>query len=179
MHTKVTILFLCFVLMQGCNLPLANQLDSTTETLPGEISTESITSQIDAQASSTLRSFFAYLNQGDYEQAVRLYGGSYEELYYMNPTINPENKADLLESGCQFNGFMCMKVLNESLVEVKETREFMFEVNFANPDGSLYIMGPCCGASEEVSPPKSNFLIHVICETEDICRVLDLPPYVP
>lgn len=179
MRPKVMILFLCFVLLQGCNLPFADQAKPTVVTLPGEISTPTIPSQIEETARGTLRSFFAYLNQGDYEQAVRLYGGSYEELYYMNPTINPENKAELLESGCQFNGFMCMKVLNESLVEVKETSEFIFEVNFANPDGSLYIMGPCCGASEEVSPPKSNFVIHVICETEDVCRVVDLPPYVP
>jgi len=33
---------------------------------------------------------------------------------------------------------------------------YVFQVKFNNPDGSLFILGPCCGASETGMPPVSQ-----------------------
>jgi hypothetical protein len=134
---------------------------------------------LELMALTALNEFTQSLNQGLYERAVALYGGSYEELAYFNPTIDPDDKAELLRAGCEFNGFMCLAILSSELVQVDNQQEFFFELEFANPDGSLFVLGPCCGADEETMPPVSVFTVQVSCDDEGLCQVLDLPPWVP
>ena len=131
------------------------------------------------QARAEAVNFYKALNQGFYDQAVNYYGGSFEVLEGYNPLIDPGDKAGLLQSGCQANGLMCLSILDINLIDEKNPHEFVYEVSFANPDGSLFVLGPCCGATEEEMPPVSVFTVNVICEPESTCLVLDLPPYVP
>lgn len=134
---------------------------------------------LESAAQAALMEYYQSLNQGRYEQAVALYGGSYEELEYFNPTIDPEDKAALLQAGCEFNGLMCLPILSSELVQVNNQQDVLFAVEFANPDGSLFILGPCCGATEETMPPVSVFSVEVRCDDEGLCRAHNLPPFVP
>ena len=135
--------------------------------------------ELESAALAALTEYYQSLNQGMYDRAVALYGGSYEELEYFNPTIDPGDKAELLRAGCEFNGFMCFAILSSELVEVINQQEFLFELEFANPDGSLFVLGPCCGATEETMPPVSVFTVQVRCDDTGFCQVLNLPPWVP
>lgn len=136
-------------------------------------------SALEDQAKMVLIDFHTYLNLEKYDQAVDLYGGSYDVLLGYNPTLSEEDKEVLLQAACEFNGFMCLDVLSAELIGVEENGEFAYEVKFVNPDGSEFVLGPCCGATEEEMPPKSSFTVHVECKEDGSCLVMDLPPYVP
>ena len=130
-------------------------------------------------AEDAMKGFFTALNQGDYSQAAERYGGSYDVLQGYNPTLEPEDHAALLQAGCEFNGLMCLKVRETLSIQTGDPHEFFFEVEFANSDGSTFLLGPCCGETEETMPPESVFIIRVRCQEDGTCQVLDLPPYVP
>jgi hypothetical protein len=46
-------------------------------------------------------------------------------------------------------------------------------------DGSLFVLGPCCGANETEMPPVSQFEYKVTRDASGQFVVMDLPPYVP
>ena len=138
-----------------------------------------VTLTLEQSAQLALTSFYDLLNQGAFEQAAGLYGGSFEILQGYNPGIDPEDEAELLKAGCLYNGFMCLSVLSAVPLQRKDPQVFEFEVIFSNPNGSQFTRGPCCGETEENMPSKSTFIVQVTCENKDICRVMDLPPYVP
>jgi hypothetical protein len=132
-----------------------------------------------ANAEETLKAFHSLLNEGDYEGANALYGGSYEMLQGWNPDTDPEDFAGLFQMACEFNGLMCLKVLDIISIQTSDEHDFFFEVEFANPDGSTFVRGPCCGATEEEMPPESSFMAEVLCQDDGVCLVMTLPPYVP
>ena len=165
--------FAVFSFFHLCGLnPLFNRelviFETPTETEPQQL-----------QAVSTVVEFYRLLNQGDYAGAVALYGGTYEVLQGYNPDFDPEDKTGLLEAGCRFNGLMCLTVLSMELDQSNNQGSYDYQVVFANPDGSPFIQGPCCGETKETMPPISVFLIQVNCEPSGECKVFDLPPYVP
>lgn len=163
MRTKILVLFMCLTMfLSACNGSVA---------LIGQ--------ELDAQARSALINFHEYLHQGEYDQAAELYGGSYDVLLGYNPTLSEDDKAALLQAACEFNGFICLEILSAELMAGNDGTEIVFKVKFANPDGSEFVLGPCCGASEEEMPPVSTFTAHVLCEDDGSCLVMDLPPYVP
>ncbi len=143
-----------------------------------------------SEAARFLREYLAALFWGDksdiefysYEQAARMYGGSYETLMEMNPDADPDDRASLLRLACEANGFMCLR-LREVLSTAVEPREggaqaIYFTVNLMNPDGSVFFQGPCCGAEASESP-ESEFQFTVLALAEGGMEVLQLPPYVP
>jgi hypothetical protein len=127
----------------------------------------------------TLVEFLQNLHDGSYEDAVQFYGGTYETLVYFNPTIPPNDHAALLRNACTINGIHCLQVNSAGLDRQVSDTEFVFKVDFLNPDGTLFVLGPCCGASETESPPQSVFMFTVRKEEEGKFLVLDLPPYTP
>ena len=56
---------------------------------------------------------------------------------------------------------------------------YIFQVEFNNPDGSLFVLGPCCGADETEMPPVSQFEYTVSRKAEGKFVVMNTPPYVP
>lgn len=86
--------------------------------------------------------------------------------------------AGLLKNGCEMNGLQCLKVKN--IVEQQQVSpvEFKFVVQFANEDGLLFKRGPCCGATEEQMPTKTNFEF-VIKLVNDRYMVASQPVHVP
>jgi hypothetical protein len=131
-----------------------------------------------AQADKTLMDFYQNLADGNYQQAASLYGGSYETLQAMNPTIAPDNHPLLWQTGCTINGLRCLPVRRVVDSEPISADKFIFTVEFRNPDGQVFIKGPCCGAAEEEMPSVSQFKVHVI-QSDGRFLVQDLPPYIP
>ena len=131
------------------------------------------------QARSTLVTFFELLNNGHYAEAARIYAGGYEVLRDWNPLLDPKDYAALLKNGCTINGLQCLRVRN--IVEEKQISpvEYQFMVEFVTSDGSLFVRGPCCGASATDMPPQSQFAYTVVRDCEGKFRVRDLPVYVP
>ncbi|MBW6465740.1 MAG: hypothetical protein K0B06_04485 [Brevefilum sp.] len=166
MKPRQLLIFLLIIFLNACNIgPFASE------------GGQNITHE--SQAKAALVEFFALLSQGEYEKAVELYGGSYEELEYFNPGMDPDDKSGLLTAACEFNGFICLPVLSLAAIDADLQDILVFEVAYANPDGSRFVLGPCCGATEEEMPPVDVFTVRVNCEEEGVCQVLDLPPYVP
>lgn len=182
MRARVMLVFVCMIFFCSCG---GEKTDPNNQgggfPMEGFIASQGLTDEptSDVNAVTALIDFHMLLNQTKYDQATALYGGQYELLYDYNPAIGKEDKWRLLQAACEFNGFRCLKLLSSKLVEVNDQHVFVYEVEFANPDGSPFELGPCCGASEESMPPISTFTVHVYCESDDICLVMDLPPYVP
>jgi len=179
-HRLKFLILLIVILLSACStkmMPQIIELDSTSES--GEVENSDLTTTLVANAERTLNGFHQYLNQGEYELALEHYGGTYDVLQGYNPAIDHEDKANLLRAACEFNGFMCLGVREMTFKEAINPHEFIFTVEFANPDGTLFVLGPCCGADEETMPPQSSFMVQVNCQEDGSCLVMDLPPYVP
>jgi hypothetical protein len=130
------------------------------------------------QAHQTLIAFFDYLDKGEYSQADALYGGGYEALTSFNPNIDPDDHTALWENGCRMSGLQCLTVRSATLKEQRLDGKFVFTVEFSNPDGSPFILGPCCGATPTEMPPQSQFEYTVVEEAGKFL-VMDLPVYMP
>lgn len=166
---KIMFFLLLMSLLSACT-------PSTMETL---VPLPNQTPPPESEAKLDIINFFVYLNHGKYDQAAALYGGSYEVPQGWNPDLDPDDKTGLLQRGCEQNGLQCMQLYSYELVDQSSTDLFVFNVTFRNPDGSQFVLGPCCGADETVMPPVREFQIRVQCSEEYPCKILDLPPYVP
>jgi hypothetical protein len=130
-------------------------------------------------ALDTLLEFLTDLHAGRYSEAAGLYAGSYETLIYMNPSVDPQNREALLRNACTINGVQCLQVRTAVLDSQTSANEYQFKVEFQTKDGSLFVLGPCCGASETEQPPLSVFHLRVIKNSEGRFQVMDMPPYTP
>jgi len=133
----------------------------------------------DNHAYTVLLQYFDHLHAGRYEDAVTLYGGDYQLLIDQNPEIDPADHVALLKNACTTNGFRCLKIKLAGIDRKNSPNEYVFTVQFQNDDGTLFVLGPCCGASETEQPPISFFEIRVLKAAEGEFRVLDMPPYMP
>ena len=61
----------------------------------------------------------------------------------------------------------------------KKGDEFTFIVEFNNPDGNLFVRGPCCGTTETEQPPVSKFEFAVQKMMDGQFKVMTPPVYVP
>jgi hypothetical protein len=128
-------------------------------------------------ARQALIDYFNALERGDYAAAAALYGGSYENLQSMNPDVDPNDYTTLLMRGCTQNGLQCLPTRSVSLDE-QVGDSYVFLVEFSNPDGSLFVRGPCCGDSEAEMPSVSQFSYTVV-NNSGKYLVQELPVYVP
>jgi hypothetical protein len=129
-----------------------------------------------AKAETTMRDFFSVLANGQYAEAVTLYGGNYEVLAGWNPDISPTDYTSLWQRGCEQNGLVCMEIMEIVKVEENETN-FEFTVTFKMKDGELFELTGCCG--ETFPEPISEYVIGVQSDGNGKYKVLSLPPYVP
>lgn len=124
-----------------------------------------------------LAQYFALLNEGDYAGAAELYGGDYSVLIDWNPTVDPADRAHLLELGCTTNGLQCLAVRSIQAGQPVGSDRFEFTVQFENPDGTLFNRQTGDG-SEEESVAQSEF-VYTVVRSGDGFAVLELPVYVP
>jgi hypothetical protein len=130
-------------------------------------------------AKKTLLDFLDDLSNGNFDQAALLYAGSYENMQSNNPDLDPGNHTGLLENACTQNGYQCLKVQSAELDQQTSESEFVFKVSFFNRDGTLLVLGPCCGANATQDPPRSIFYLKVVKTDKGKFVVMDLPPYQP
>jgi hypothetical protein len=131
-----------------------------------------------SEAQQTLIKFFAMVAAENYAEADALYGGMYDGLQNNNPDINPSDHAALWNRGCKQNGLQCLEVRSATFQELQGDT-YIFQVEFSNPDGSLFVLGPCCGANETDMPPVSQFDYAVSRNANGKFLVMNEPPYVP
>jgi hypothetical protein len=128
-----------------------------------------------ANAETAMRTFFSALANGQYAEAINLYGGDYEILTDWNPDTSPTDYVTLWQKGCEQNGLVCMEVLE--VIEVTEKENgFEFTVTFKMEDGELFQFTGCCG--ETLPEPITEYEISVQ-KDGDGYKVLSMPPYVP
>jgi len=140
--------------------------------------TSPLTHQEVQKAEMAAVDFFRALSQSDYHQAVDLYGGDYSQLQYLNPSISPDDHAALWKSACEINGYQCLQIRQVLETDKFSLNEYSLLVEFELPDGSLFVLGPCCGADEADMPPVSQFEIFVV-EREGQFLLYSLPVLVP
>lgn len=130
------------------------------------------------RAQQTLIEFFDRLSRGSYDEVDQFYAGDYVWMMNNNPSVNPANHGDLWENACTLNGLKCLAVRTATLIE-HTGNEYVFLTEFNNPDGSRFVLGPCCGATAAEMPPISQFAYHVRKTGDGKFVVLDMPVYVP
>jgi len=158
-----TLLLLMCILLAGCApqpiTPAPTSLSSTA-----------------SEAQGVLIRFFALLDAKQYIAADSLYGGDYEQLQIFSSGAT--DHAAMWKSACELAGLQCLKVRTATFKNFQGDT-YIFQVEFSNADGSLFVLGPCCGADETEMPPVSQFEYHVAQTGDGNFRVMDLPPYIP
>lgn len=129
--------------------------------------------------------FFKRLSEGNYAEALKYYGGSFDTLATWNPGVS--DNLELIRRGCEENGLNCLAVRN-IIVDPSVSTEGLnekglydriipFSVTFGKKDGGLFEIGPCCG-EEDNGERFSEFTIF-LAEKNGNYLVLTLPPYTP
>lgn len=165
---KHFILLFAVILIAGCG----TQPIDTPQPAQASPSSEEM------RALQALGEFFTLLHEKNYEAAVPLYGGEYVILQGWNPDIDPSDYAALWKNACELNGLRCLEVRSSTL-QHQEGDTYIFQVEFSNLDGGLFVLGPCCGADETEMPPVSQFEYTVVRNSEGKFVVMNTPPYVP
>ena len=153
-------------------LLFAITLITSCSNLSPKLKTESEDAQV------ALINFLNLLNDKRYEEAVSIYGGSYEGLQGSNPIVDPADHAQLMENACETNGYHCFPARTATFKE-RQGDTFIFQVEFNNPDGTLFVRGPCCGGNATDFPPEWQFEYRIIKTSDGKYLVMDLPPYAP
>ncbi len=130
-------------------------------------------------ALQALNDFFNKLQAGRYAEAVLIYGGEYNVLRDQNPEIDPDDYAALFHNACTINGAMCLNIRSAELWIKPSPAEFRFTVEFENQDGSLFILGPCCGDTNPNQPHQKEFIYTVKLDDSGRYVVMELPVYLP
>ena len=123
--------------------------------------------------------YFVALHQGDYAAAAALYGGSYETQATWNPDLPATDLLGLWQRACEQNGLQCLAVREVVSEEQVSPNVLTFTLHFRNPDGSLFVLGPCCGENGTSMPPVSEFECDLARTSSGDFKAMCLPPYVP
>lgn len=171
------------MIFTGSGLGQMNEFEQTrlttlAEEILGELQTVPNSSDIES-ARVALVAYLSALTAGNYPEVVNLYGGSYDILRDNNPTLNPTDYPALFKAGCTFNGFVCNLVVKNFVKDSQlSPTDFRFTVELQNPDSSLFVFGPCCGADPALEPPWTQF-DFLVRKTGEKFLAQDLPVYVP
>jgi hypothetical protein len=122
--------------------------------------------------------FFDLLSNEQYAEAAELYGGSYRFHLDHCFDIDPADYEKLWSAGCGRCGLQCFRVRDIEYQEKLVDGRLYFNVILVKKNGETLVIGPCCGETEEESPPDSIFKVFVK-EYEDGYRVVSTPPFKP
>jgi len=131
-----------------------------------------------SEAHEVLVNFLTSLNTKNYADAVPLYGGEYDQLHVFNPELDPSDHIALWTWACGNQLLQCLEVRSATFKELRGD-SYVFQVEFNNPDGSLFVLGPCCGANLTDMPPVSQFDYTISRNAEHRFVVMNTPPYMP
>lgn len=130
-----------------------------------------------SQAEGALTGYFAALANGRFAEAANVYAGPVASLQANNPDVSPADLASLLERYCMQNGGVCLPVGKYAQRSAPAKDTFVFVVEFANPDGTTFEIGPCCG--EEDTGERTREFTYTVLLLDGEYQVFKLPPYVP
>jgi hypothetical protein len=130
-----------------------------------------------SSAESDLQAYFLALHAGHYDQAASYFFGNYDDLASTNPDIDPQDLAALLQRWCTQNGGVCLPIANVVERTTGASGEFLFVVEFQQPDGGIFQIGPCCG--EVDTGKRTRRFTYTVVERQGRWGVLELPPFVP
>ncbi len=164
---QILILFLIFLVV-GCAAQPTVESQTTPTSLPSTM----------GEAQDVLVNFLTLLHTKNYADAAPLYGGDYEQLQVFNTKIDPTDHLALWTWACDNQLLQCLEVRSVTFQQLVGD-SYVFQVEFSNPDGSLFVLGPCCGANETEMPPLSQFEYTVARNTDHRYVVMNTPPYVP
>ena len=167
MIQRFLILILIFTLI-SCAPQLGNTPTLTSTTLPSTA----------GEAQEVLVKFLMSLHTKNYPDAVPLYGGEYDQLRVFNSELDPNDYLALWTWACDNQLLQCLEVRSTTFKELRGD-SYVFQVEFNNSDGSLFVLGPCCGANETEMPPVSKFEYTVSRNADHRYVVMNTPPYVP
>jgi hypothetical protein len=165
---KRFLLLVLVMVLVGCAPESASTPQSTQTSLPSTAS----------EAYDALINFLTLLQTKNYADAAPLYGGEYEQLQVFNTEIDPNDHVALWGWACDHQLLQCLEVRSATFKELRDDT-YIFQVVFSNSDGSLFVLGPCCGANETEMPPVSQFEYAVKRNTDGKFIVMTTPPYVP
>jgi hypothetical protein len=166
--TRRFLILVVTILLVGC---------ASQQVTPAQPTQTSLPSTAD-EAHDVLVNFLTLLHTKNYAEAAPLYGGEYEPLQVFNPEIDPDDHAGLWTWACDNQLLQCLEVRSAGFKELQGDA-YIFQVEFTNPDGSLFVRGPCCGATETEMPSQSQFEFGVRRNPKGKFLVLNTPPYVP
>jgi hypothetical protein len=129
-------------------------------------------------AHDVLVNFLTLLHTKNYVDAAPLYGGEYEQLQVFNTEIDPNDHVALWRWACENKLLQCLEVRSSTFKALRGD-SYVFQVEFSDSDGSLFVLGPCCGANETEMPPVSQFEYTVSRNADHRFVVMNTPPYVP
>lgn len=167
---KISILFIgIFLILSGC--------------ISSNISNDNTTGYESAKedfeiAQDTLITFFENLSKNEFDKAVNLFS-SYDSDWENLKVYNEPDETDrviIIKNYCNATT-TCMKAEVLNIRKVKDD-EYSMVVRFFKKNGDIYVLGPCCGATEEEMPSQEKFDFTVK-KIEGEFRVTTPPIYVP
>jgi len=173
----LTIFLLALVLFTGCTSSPVAEAATATTAANQPLEPTSLPSTA-SEAHEVLVNFLTLLHTKNYKDAVPLYDGEYEQLQIFNNEIDPDDHSALWAWACDHQLLQCLEVRSATFQELRGD-SYVFQVEFSNPDGSLFVLGPCCGASETEMPSISQFEFTVSRTTNSKFVVMNTPPYMP
>lgn len=156
------------LLLFGCNTRLLPQTENNKNTTTDE----------SQKAATTLTTFFDYLNKNEFDKAVSLTDPN-DTSFWDAVKIYAQDAKDMpgiLKNYCTATQ-TCLQA-NVTKITPGANGEYKLAVQFLNKDGTTYIFGPCCGATEEEMPSVSTFDFTVK-KINGIFKVTTPPLYRP
>jgi hypothetical protein len=114
------------------------------------------------------------LSHRAYAEAAELYGGDYDSLRSMNPTVPTDDVAMLWQNACEKNGFQCLEIRDLVRVSLDNQGIYTFLVEFNTKEGNLLEIST--GPDEPKQRSQFEFYVR---RNRGNFTVLNLPVLVP
>jgi hypothetical protein len=129
-------------------------------------------------AQHTLINFFNNLNEWKFTEALKYFTINKETRENLD-IYNPDGEIkhiNIIENYCQAT-LTCLPVIIVWTTKIDDN-EYRYQVQFQKQDGSIFILGPCCGATEEEMPTKDTFE-YTVKKINGTFKVITPPLYIP
>ncbi|MBU2025420.1 MAG: hypothetical protein ABIC19_03695 [Patescibacteria group bacterium] len=130
-------------------------------------------------AQQVLVEFFNLLHDRQYGAAAELFKPSSQDLEMMKSMAYESPGADLglmLKNYCELME-TCLPAKVTAAEKINENK-YKLTVEFIEKNGQAYVLGPCCGATEEEVPPQSEFE-YLVEKINGQLKVTTIPQYHP
>jgi len=119
------------------------------------------------EAKERIINFFNYLHDGQYDKAallfepweegVGMHGSSWKGILSLQPPEKRNDEGKALGLGVYYRTVGVP--IRAKVLDIKKIadNEYKLRIQFLKDDGSVYIYGPCCGATEETMPSETEF----------------------